>query len=149
MKNKSLMVVPIAALLAAVYWWQTVLAVLLGMVKLVFGMILYNLLRVVIVAALLLFVVRYGGYWLWRKLTGGKRNLFGSGHAHRTLFKHFLFVTDQRQSGTRERTGIRDGDAGSTTGLDRPGFQPRTGSNAKKPEEGSARRRMSRSVQGP
>ena len=38
--------------------------------KLVFGMILYNLLRVVIVAALLLFVIRYGGYWLWRKLTG-------------------------------------------------------------------------------
>ena len=64
------MVVPIAALLAAVYWWQTVLAVLLGMVKLVFGMILYNLLRVVIVAALLLFVIRYGGCWLWRKLTG-------------------------------------------------------------------------------
>ena len=57
-------------LLAAVYWWQTVLAVLLGMVQLVFGMILYNLLRVVILAALLLFVVRYGGYWLWRKLTG-------------------------------------------------------------------------------
>ena len=50
------MVVPIAALLAAVYWWQTVLAVLLGMLKLVFGMILYNLLRVVIVAALLLFL---------------------------------------------------------------------------------------------
>ena len=70
MKNKSLTVVPIAALLAAVYWWQTVLAVLLGIVKLVFGMILYNLLRVVIVAALLLFVVRYGGYWLRRKLTG-------------------------------------------------------------------------------
>ena len=70
LKNKSLMVVPIAALLAAVYWWQTVLAVLLGMVKLVFGMILYNLLRVVIVAALLLFVVRYGGYSLWRKLPG-------------------------------------------------------------------------------
>ena len=55
LKNKSLMVVPIVALLAAVYWWQTVLAVLLGMVKLVFGMILYNLLRVVIIAALLLF----------------------------------------------------------------------------------------------
>ena len=53
-----------------VYWWQTVLAVLLGMVKLVFGIILYNLLRVVIFAVLLLFVVRYGGYWLWRKLTG-------------------------------------------------------------------------------
>ena len=70
LKNKSLMVFAIAALLAAVYWWQTVLAVLLGIVKLVFGMILYNLLRVVIVAALLLFVVRYGGYWLWRKLTG-------------------------------------------------------------------------------
>ena len=70
LKNKSLMVVPIAALLAAVYWWQTVLAVLLGMVKLVFGIILYNLLRVVIFAVLLLFVVRYGGYWLWRKLTG-------------------------------------------------------------------------------
>ena len=51
LKNKSLMVVPIAALLAAVYWWQTVLAVLLGIVKLVFGMILYSLLRVVIVAA--------------------------------------------------------------------------------------------------
>ena len=45
------------------------LAVLLGMVQLVFGMILYNLLRVVILAVLLLFVVRYGGYWLWRKLT--------------------------------------------------------------------------------
>ena len=45
-----LMVVPIAAVLAAVYWWQTVLAVLHGMVKLVFGMILYNLLRVVILA---------------------------------------------------------------------------------------------------
>ena len=70
LKNKSLMVVPIAAVLAAVYWWQTVLAVLLGMVKLVFGIILYNLLRVVILAALLLFGVRYGGYWLWRKLTG-------------------------------------------------------------------------------
>ena len=70
LKNKSLMVVPIAAVLAAVYWWQTVLAVLLGMVKLVFGIILYKLLRVVIVAALLLFVVRYGGYWLLRKLTG-------------------------------------------------------------------------------
>ena len=62
LKNNSRMVVPIAALLAAVYWWQTVLAVLLGMVKLVFGIILYNLLRVV--------VVRYSGYWLWRKLTG-------------------------------------------------------------------------------
>ncbi len=36
----------------------------------VFGMILYNLLRVVILAVLLLFVVRYGGYWLWRKLPG-------------------------------------------------------------------------------
>ena len=70
LKNKSLMVVPIAAVLAAVYWWQTVLAVLLGMVKLVFGMIVYNLLRVVILAVLLLFVVRYGGYWLWRKLPG-------------------------------------------------------------------------------
>ena len=70
MKNKSRMVVPIAAVLAAVYWWQTVLAVLLGMVKLVFGMILYNLLRVVILVVLLVFVVRYGGYWLWRKLTG-------------------------------------------------------------------------------
>ena len=70
MQNKSLMVVPIAAVLAAVYWWQTVLAVLLGMVKLVFGMILYNLLRVVIFGVMLLFVVRYGGYWLWRKLTG-------------------------------------------------------------------------------
>ena len=70
LKNKSLMVVPIAALLAAVYWWQTVLAVLLGMVKLVFGMILYNLLRIVILGGLLVFVVRYGGYWLWRKLTG-------------------------------------------------------------------------------
>ena len=42
------------------------LAVLLSMVKLVFGMILYNLLRVVILAVLLVF----GGYWLWRKLTG-------------------------------------------------------------------------------
>ena len=62
--------VPLVAFLAAVYWWQTVLAVLLGMVKLVFGMILYNLLRVVILAVLLVFVVRYGGYWLWRKLTG-------------------------------------------------------------------------------
>ena len=70
MKNKSLMVVPIVALMAGLYWWQTVLAVLLGMVKLVFGMILYNLLRVVILAVLLVFVVRYGGYWLWRKLTG-------------------------------------------------------------------------------
>ena len=70
MKNKLLMVIPIAALLAAVYWWQTVLAVLLGMVKLVFGMILYNLLRIVILGGLLVFVVRYGGYWLWRKLTG-------------------------------------------------------------------------------
>ena len=70
MKNKSRMVVPIAAVLAAVYWWQTVLAVLLGMVNLVFGMILYNLLRVVILVVLLVFVVRYGGYWLWRKLTG-------------------------------------------------------------------------------
>ena len=64
------MVIPIAGLLAAVYWWQTVLAVLLGMVKLVFGIILYNLLRVVILGALLVFVVRYGGYWLLRKLTG-------------------------------------------------------------------------------
>ena len=64
------MVVPITALLAAVYWWQTVLAVLLGIAKLVFGIILYNFLRVVIFAILLLFVVRYGGYWLWRKLTG-------------------------------------------------------------------------------
>ena len=70
MKNKSLMVVPIAVLLAAVYWWQIVLAVMLTMVKLVFGIILYNFLRVVIFAILLLFVVRYGGYWLWRKLTG-------------------------------------------------------------------------------
>ena len=70
LKNKSRMVVPIAAVLAAVYWWQTVLAVLLGMVKLVFGMILYNLLRVVIFGVMLLLVVRYGGYWLWRKLTG-------------------------------------------------------------------------------
>ena len=70
MKNKSLMVVPIAGLLAAVYWWQTVLEVLLSMVKLVFGMILYNLLKVVILAVLLVFAVRYGGYWLWRKLTG-------------------------------------------------------------------------------
>ena len=66
LKNKSLMLVTIAGLLAAVYWWQTVLAVLLSMVKLVFGMILYNLLRVVILAVLLVF----GGYWLWRKLTG-------------------------------------------------------------------------------
>ena len=64
------MVVPIAGLLAAVYWWQTVLEVLLSMVKLVFGMILYNLLKVVILAVLLVFAVRYGGYWLWRKLTG-------------------------------------------------------------------------------
>ena len=64
------MVVPIAAVLAAVYWWQTVLAVLLCMVKLVFGMILYNLLRIVILGGLLVFVVRYGGYWPWRKLTG-------------------------------------------------------------------------------
>ena len=64
------MVVPIVALMAGLYWWQTVLAVLLGMVKLVFGIILYNLLRVVILAGLLVFVVRYGGYWLWRKLTG-------------------------------------------------------------------------------
>ena len=70
MKNKSLMVVPIAVLLAAVYWWQTVLAVLLGTIQLVFGMILYNLLRVVILAVLLVLVIRYGGYWLWRKLTG-------------------------------------------------------------------------------
>ena len=64
------MVVPIAVLLTVVYWWHTVLAVLLSMIKLVFGIILYNLLRVVILAILLLFVVRYGGYWLWRKLTG-------------------------------------------------------------------------------
>ena len=64
------MVVPIVALMAGLYWWQTVFAVLLGMVKLVFGIILYNLLRVVILAVLLVFVVRYGGYWLWRKLTG-------------------------------------------------------------------------------
>ena len=64
------MVVPIAGLLAAVYWWQTVLEVLLSMVKLVFGMILYNLLKVVILAVLLVFAVRYGGSWLWRKLTG-------------------------------------------------------------------------------
>ena len=64
------MVVPIAGLLAAVYWWQTVLEVLLSMVKLVFGMILYNLLKVVILAVLLVFAIRYGGYWLWRKLTG-------------------------------------------------------------------------------
>ncbi len=64
------MVVPIAVLLAAVYWWQTVLAVLLGTIQLVFGMILYNLLRVVILAVLLVLVIRYGGYWLWRKLTG-------------------------------------------------------------------------------
>ena len=70
LKNKSLMVVPIVALMAGLYWWQTVLAVLLGMVKLVSGIILYNLLRVVILAVLLVFVVRYGGYWLWRKLTG-------------------------------------------------------------------------------
>ena len=70
LKNKSLMVVPIVALMEGLYWWQTVLAVLLGMVKLVFGIILYNLLRVVILAVLLVFVVRYGGYWLWRKLTG-------------------------------------------------------------------------------
>ena len=70
LKNKWLMVIPIAAVLAAVYWWQTVLAVLLGMVQLVFGMILYSLLQVIILAALLLFVVRYGGYWIWRKLTG-------------------------------------------------------------------------------
>ena len=70
LKNKSLMVVPIVALMAGLYWWQTVFAVLLGMVKLVFGIILYNLLRVVILAVLLVFVVRYGGYWLWRKLTG-------------------------------------------------------------------------------
>ena len=70
LKNKSLMVVPIVALMAGLYWWQTVLAVLLGMVKLVFGIILYNLLMVVILAVLLVFVVRYGGYWLWRKLTG-------------------------------------------------------------------------------
>ena len=85
LKNKSLVVVPIVALMAGLYWWQTVLAVLLGMVKLVFGIILYNLLgmvklvfgiilynllRVVILAVLLVFVVRYGGYWLWRKLTG-------------------------------------------------------------------------------
>ena len=70
LKNKSRMVVPIAALLTAVYWWHTVLALLLGMVKLVFGIILYNLLRVVILAILLVFVIRYGGYWLWRKLTG-------------------------------------------------------------------------------
>ncbi len=70
MKNKSLMVVPIVALMAGLYWWKTVLAVLLGMVKLVFGVILYNLLRVVILAVLLVFAVRYGGYWLWRKLTG-------------------------------------------------------------------------------
>ena len=70
LKTKSLMVVPIVALMAGLYWWQTVLAVLLGMVKLVFGIILYNLLRVVILAVLLVFVVRYGGYWLWRKLTG-------------------------------------------------------------------------------
>ena len=66
LKNKSLMLVTIAGLLAAVYWWRTVLAVLLSMVKLVFGMILYNLLGVVILAVLLVF----GGYWLWRKLTG-------------------------------------------------------------------------------
>ena len=66
------MVIPIAGLLAAVYWWQTVLAVLLGTVKFVFGIILYNLLRVAILALLLVFVVRYGGYWLWRKLTGGE-----------------------------------------------------------------------------
>ena len=39
-------------------------------VKLVFGIILYNLLRVVILAVLLVFVVRYGGYWLSRKLMG-------------------------------------------------------------------------------
>ena len=64
------MVVPIVALMAGLYWWQTVLAVLLGMVKLVFGIILYNLLRVIILAVLLVFVVRYGGYWLWRELTG-------------------------------------------------------------------------------
>ena len=64
------MVVPIVALMAGLYWWKTVLAVLLGMVKLVFGVILYNLLRVVILAVLLVFAVRYGGYWLWRKLTG-------------------------------------------------------------------------------
>ena len=65
-----MIVVSLAAVVAAVYWWQPVLTALLGMVKLVFGMILYNLLRVVILAALLVFVVRYGGYWLWRKLTG-------------------------------------------------------------------------------
>ena len=64
------MVVPIVALMAGLYWWKTVLAVLLGMVKLVFGVILYNLLKVVILAVLLVFAVRYGGYWLWRKLTG-------------------------------------------------------------------------------
>ena len=70
------MVVPIVALMTGLYWWQTVLAVLLGMVKLVFGIILYNLLRVVILAVLLVFVVRYGGYWLWRKLTDREARLF-------------------------------------------------------------------------
>ena len=66
------MVVPIAGLLAAVYWWQTVLTVLLGIVKLVF----YTLLRVVILPVLLVFAVRYGGYWLWRKLTGREAGPF-------------------------------------------------------------------------
>ena len=91
------MVVPITAVLAAVYWWQTVLAVLLGMVKLVFGMILYNLLRVVIFAVLLLFVVRYGGYWLWRKLTGQGSVTFSDQVRPTERFsRHLLFVADKR-----------------------------------------------------
>ena len=40
-------------------------------------------------------------------------------------------------------------DPGSNAGLDGNRLQPRTGSNARRPEEGSERRRMSRSVQGP
>ena len=67
------MVFPLAALLAVLYWWEAMLAVLLGMVKYVFGMLVYSLLGflgAIFLAFLLLLAVRHGVYWLWCRLTG-------------------------------------------------------------------------------
>ena len=148
LKNKSLMVVPIAAVLAAVYWWQTVLAVLLGMVKLVFGMILYN-------------QPPAGGHrrgpvavcgqirWLLAMAQAdGQGSVTFSDQVRPTgCFSDSSCSWQMKdESGTREIIGIQDGDPGSTVGMDETRFQRRTGSNTRRSEEGSATKKTSRSM---
>ena len=69
--------------------------------------------------------------------------------AHKFCEGGNIFNEDLIKLRTQGRTGIRNENPGSTAGLIGSRLQPRTGSNASRPEEGRERRRISRSVRGP